>query len=170
MAPFRIEPLAKGHDRGHFDCGSDPLNQYFARQVGQDVRRRVAVCFVAVDTATDCVAGFYTLAAGSVVLSDLPDSIARKLPRYPSIPIVRIGRLAVDASYQGHRLGAALLFDAVKRSIDPDIAAFALVVDAKDESAIRFYEKHGFEKLTSKSDSLFLPLGDALKKLARGQS
>ena len=170
MAPFRIEPLAKGHNRSGFDCGSLPLNQYFLRQVGQDTRRRVAVCFVAVDTATDRVAGFYTLAAGSIMLSDLPQSIARKLPRYPSVPIVRIGRLAVDVNHQGRQLGAALLFDAVKRSIAADIAAFAIVVDAKDENAVRFYEKHGFVKLTSNGDSLFLPLGDAMKKLALGDA
>ncbi len=169
MAPFRIESLGKGHDRSGFDCGSVPLNQYFSRQVGQDTRKRVAVCFVAVDTATNRVAGFYTLAAGSVMLSDLPQSVAKKLPRNPSVTIVRMGRLAVDVNSQGQQLGAALLFDAVKRSVDADIAAFAVVVDAKDENAIRFYEKHGFEKLTSKGDSLFLPLGDAMNQLIRGQ-
>ncbi|MFO1093205.1 MAG: GNAT family N-acetyltransferase [Planctomycetaceae bacterium] len=166
MADFRIEPLDKRHDRLGFDCGSAPLNRYFSQQVGQDVKRRVTACFVAIEESTDQVAGYYTLSAGSVSLTDLPETTARKLPRYPTVPIVRIGRLAVALGFQGRKLGAALLFDALKRSMNADIACFAAVVDAKDTDAVRFYEWHGFHKLTSKSDVLFLPFSEALRRLA----
>jgi ribosomal protein S18 acetylase RimI-like enzyme len=170
MPPFRIEPLdVKRHDRDGFDCGCDPLNRYFAQQVSQDVKRFITTCFVAVETATAQVAGYYTLSAGSVSLSDLPVAVARKLPRYPTVPIVRIGRLAVDADFQGRQLGAALLFDALNRSIEAEIACFAAVVDAKEDHAVRFYEHHGFQKFVSKENVLFLPLSDAIKRLATGE-
>lgn len=168
-APFRIEPLAKSHDRRGFDCGVPPLNDYLARQAGQDVRRRVAACFVAVETATEALAGFYTLAAGGVSLPDLPEPIAKKLPRYPTVPIVRIGRLAVDRSFQGRRLGEALLADAVKRTLGSDVAAFAAVVDAKDDDAVRFYKRYGFQQLGTDPRTLFLPLDEGQRRLATGQ-
>ena len=166
MAPFRIEPLGPDHDRDQFDCGVPPLNDYLVKQVGQDARRRVTACFVATEVTSGRLAGYYTLSAGSVALSDLPEKTAKKLPRYPNIPIIRIGRLAVDLSFQGQQLGAALLFDALKRSVRAEIAAFAAVVDAKDENAVHFYERYGFQSLSSSARVMFLPLSEAVKKLA----
>lgn len=86
----------------------------------QDIRRRIAACFVAVDDAGQ-VAGYYTLAAASVALSDLPLDVARKLPRYPSIPAVRMGRLAVDVGFRGAGLGEALLVNALRRAAMAEI-------------------------------------------------
>lgn len=133
--------------------------------MGQDTRRRVTACFVAVDNTTGRVAGYYTLSAGSVALSDLPDTVVKKLPRYPNVPVVRIGRLALDVSYQGLKLGGALLFDTLQRSINAEIAAFAAVVDANDDHAVRFYERYGFATLSGSIRLLFLPLNDAIRKL-----
>lgn len=124
------------------------------------MRRRVTSCFVALDK-TNRVAGFYTLASSSVVLSDLPASVVKKLPRYPSVPVVRMGRLAVDKDFKGKGLGGALLADALSRSISSEIAAFALVVDAKDEAALHFYQHHGFIAFASLPMTLFLPLATA---------
>ena len=101
--PFRVEPL-QGHDRQDFASGSEPLDRYFRTQVTQDIRRRITACFVAV-SGEGRIAGYYTLAATSVPLSDLPAEIGRKLPRYPSVPAVRMGRLAVDAAFKGQGLG-----------------------------------------------------------------
>ena len=155
--PFRIEALGK-HDRRQFDCGVEALNDYLRTRVGQDVRRRVAACFVAIDSETDRLAGFHTLAAGSVGVGDLPKETAKRLPRYPRVPIVRIERLTVNLRYCGMRLGAALLANAIRRSKSSDIAAYAAVVDAKDDNAVRFYEHHGFMALPSTPRTLFLPL------------
>ena len=156
-APFRVEPLDAQHDRKQFSCGTPALDNYFQSQVSQDVKRRVASCFVAL-TADDSVAGFYTLAATSVVLTDLPASNAKKLPRYPLVPAVRMGRLAVSSAHQGLGLGAALLANALQRAASADIAAYALVVDAKDGQAARFYAHHGFISLPDAALTLFLPL------------
>lgn len=166
MAPFRIEPLRPNHDRKQFDCGVASLNHYLLSQVGQDARRRVTACFVAVEITTSRLAGYYTLSAGSVALTDLPEKTAKKLPRYPTVPVVRIGRLAVDVNYQGRQLGSALLFDALKRSVQAEIAAFAAIVDAKDDNATRFYERFGFQRLSVAPRVLFLPLSEAVRKLA----
>ena len=155
--PFRVELLATGQDRTSFTSGSEPLDRYFRQQVSQDVRRRVTSCFVALDQ-TDRVAGFYTLASSSVVLSDLPPVAVKKLPRYPSVPVVRMGQLAIDQGFQGKGLGGALLADALDRSRKAEIAAYALVVDAKDKAAVHFYQHHGFIALASLPMTMFLPL------------
>jgi predicted GNAT family N-acyltransferase len=91
-------------------------------------------------------------------LPDLPVAIARKLPRYPSVPTVRMGRLAVDQDFKGQGLGGALLADALARAARAEIAANALLVDAKDDSAAAFYRHHGFIALPETPLSLFLPL------------
>ena len=156
-APFRIAPLEATHDRTPFNSGSGPLDRYFQQQVTQDTRRRVTACFVAL-TRDQSIAGYYTLASTSLLLSDLPATIGKKLPRYPSVPAVRMGRLAVDQNFKGQGLGGALLADALDRAIRSEIAAYALVVDAKDESAADFYRHHGFIALPDSPLTLFLPL------------
>ena len=157
---FGIERLASGHDRSGFDSGSPTLDAYLRSGAGQDVRRQLAGCSVAVD-AEGVVAGFYTLSATSVALTDLPGDFVRRLPRYPSVPAHLIGRLAVDPRAQGRKLGAALLADALRRSLRADAAAFATPVDAKDEGAAAFYRHHGFLALAGRPRRLFLPLATA---------
>lgn len=160
QAPFRVVPLERHHDRAPFDSGSEPLDRYFRDQVTQDLRRRVTACFVAL-TRESRIAGFYTLASASVLLADLPEPLAKKLPRYPSVPAVRLGRLAVDQAFQGQGLGGALLADASARTLRAEIAAYALVVEAKDEAAAAFYLHHGFVRLPDQALTLFLPLATA---------
>lgn len=159
-APFLLSPLDAAHDRAAFRCDSEPLNRYLRDQVTQDIRRRIAACFVAL-ADEQRIAGYYTLASASVLLADLPASIGKKLPRYPSVPAVRMGRLAVDQAFKGQGLGGALLADALDRAARSEIAAFAMIVDAKDETAAAFYQHHGFIALPDSSRTLFLPLATA---------
>lgn len=126
------------------------------KQVTQDIRRRVAACFVALADRRR-IAGYYTLASASLLLADLPASTRMKLPRHPTVPAIRMGRLAVDQAFNGQGLGGALLADALDRAIRSEIAAFALMVDAKDEAAANFYRHHGFIALPDSSLTLFLP-------------
>lgn len=158
--PFRLVALPPGLARSLFESGSAPLDRYFREQVTQDIRRRVAACFVALDG--ERVAGYYTLAAASVPLAALPPDSAKKLPRYPTVPAVRMGRLAVDQAYKGRGLGAAMLADALARAIRAEIAAYALLVDAKDDVAAAFYSHHGFIALPDSALTLFLPLATAM--------
>ncbi|HUI77242.1 MAG TPA: GNAT family N-acetyltransferase [Bryobacteraceae bacterium] len=157
---FVIEPLSSRHDRTEFTCGVDALDRYFRQQAGQDVRRRVAACFVAREIATDRIAGYYTLAAAGIPLTDMPAALAKRLPRYPSVPVARLGRLAVARDFQGLKLGGALLWDAVDRAVRSEVAVYALVVDAKDEAAESFYRHHGFVALSGAPRTLVLPLAN----------
>lgn len=156
-APFLVAPLDALHERSEFSSASEPLNRYLREQVTQDIRRRVAACFVALSEERHIVA-YYTLASASILLGELPASIARKLPRYPVVPAVRLGRLAVDQAFVGQGLGGALLADALHRAARSEIAAYAMLVEAKDESAVAFYLHHGFIALPDSPHSLFLPL------------
>jgi len=156
-APFSLAPLDATHDRAAFRSDSEPLNRYLREQVTQDIRRRVAACFVAL-TDGQRIAGYYTLASASLLLVNLPASTSKKLPRYPTVPAVRMGRLAVDQAFKGQGLGGALLADALDRAARSEIAAFALMVDAKDGAAAAFYRHHSFIALPDSPLTLFLPL------------
>ncbi|PWF22924.1 GNAT family N-acetyltransferase [Corticimicrobacter populi] len=159
-APFKLALLDGQHDRAAFNSDSEPLNRYIQTQASQDVRRRVAACYVAL-ADEQRIAGYYTLASSSVLLTDLPANIGKKLPRYPTVPAVRMGRLAVDQAFKGQGLGGALLADALDRAARAEIAAFAMMVDAKDDAASAFYRHHGFIVLPDSPLTLFLPLATA---------
>jgi GNAT superfamily N-acetyltransferase len=157
-APFRLELLGSGHDRNAFSCGVQALDRYLASQAGQDIKRRVSACYVACEVTSGKVAGYYTLAAGSVPLNDLPPALTKRLPRYPSVPVARVGRLAIDQAFQGQKLGGALLADAAVRAARSEAAIFALIVDAKDEGAAAFYKHHSFEPFGGNGLQLIVPL------------
>ncbi len=156
---FQIRHLDESVNTADFQCGSQPLNDYIRRYASQDVRRNVARVFVATpDNNPQQLAGFYTLSAGSVSCTALPQSLAKKLPRYP-VPVALIGRLAVNSTSQGKGLGSILLADAcLKVSQASSVLAVAgIIVDAKDETAIAFYEHFGFIQLPGQPDRLMLP-------------
>ena len=162
-ASAEIEPLGPSHDRAAFSCGNADLDEYLKRYAKQDVRRNIARVFVLVGNKPSDIAGFYTVSSAGILMKELPDELARKLPNYPQLPGALIGRLAVSTEYQGQGIGGVLLFDALKRIIQVggDIASYAVVVDAKDESAASFYERYGFRKFPARPDRLFLPLDTA---------
>jgi len=143
---FAIEPLAPTHNRAGFSCGSALLDRYLKELATQDIRRRISNCFVARD-ATGRVTAYYTFAATSFPLTDLPPGVRKRLPRYAVLPAGLIGRLAVDQAFRGRRLGGALVIDAARRAAGADPAIFAVVVDGKDAAAVAFYEHLGFRPL-----------------------
>jgi len=155
--PSRVVAFDAAYDRSTFNSGSEPLDRYLREQVTQDIRRRVAACFLAL-TDEQHIAGYYTLATASVPLADLPADIGRKLPRYRAVPAIRMGRLAVDQTFKGQGLGGALLVNALWRAASSEIAAFALIVDAKDDQAAAFYRHYEFLELADSPLHLFLPL------------
>ena len=158
-APFRIEPLGAMHDRAAFRSGVPALDRYLHDQASQDARRRVTTPFVMID-GSGSILGYYTLSAFGVQSGELPDTIARKLPRYPLLPATLLGRLAVRQSQQGQGLGHFLLVDALRRSLDStyNVASIGVVVEALDENASTFYKRHGFTELNDHPSRLFLPM------------
>lgn len=162
---FAIEPLSKAHDRSDFACGNNRIDSYFRTSVSQDVRRNYATCFVARELATDRVAGFYTLSSSNVPLTEVPEALAAKLPRYPTVPAVLIGWLARHSDFGGIGLGDALLFDAIRTVATAPIGAHAVFANAIDDQAAAFYAAHGFTALKARPRTLYLPLAVALQLL-----
>ncbi len=161
---FRIEALASTQDRLSFSCGAEPLDRYLRELATQDIKRRVSNCFVALDES-GAIAGYYTFAATSLPLTELSPEETRRLPRYALLPAGLIGRLAIDRRFQRRGLGGAMIMDAVVRAARAEPAIFALIVNAKDEAAIAFYQNMQFQRFASQPKSLFLPLATALKAL-----
>ena len=158
-AKFRFDSLGSAHDRASFSCGVPALDAYLQKQVGQDVRRRVAVAFVATPDGKT-IAGYYTLSQYSIELGVLPEELVRKLPKYPVVPATLIGRLAISTAFRGQGLGELLLMDALDRCLKGSrhVASAAVIVDAKDEKVAAFYRRYGFLDLPKVARRLFLPM------------
>ena len=163
---FAIVSLAKAHKRADFSCGNDRIDRCFRDSVWQDVKRKYATCFVAREIATDRVAGFYTLSSSNVPLMDVPEAMAKKLPRYPTVSAVLIGWLGRHRDYAGQGLGEALLFDAIMTVATAPIGAHAIFADAIDDKAAAFYATFGFMPLIQRPRTLYLPVSTALSLLS----
>jgi predicted GNAT family N-acyltransferase len=157
---YRVERLGKQHDRSEFACGVEPLDRYLKEQAGQDARRRVAVPFVLCESKSSTVLGYYTLAALSVDVGLWPADVAKKLPRYPLVPVTLLGRLAIDARLRGAGAGGQLLLDALRRALEAsrEVASVAVVVDAMNDDAASSYRYYGFVRFTDQVNRLFLPM------------
>lgn len=156
---YRIRALDNETATADFRCGEEALDEYLHRYARQDVKRGVARVFVATpaDLGTE-VAGFYTLSAASVAAEKLPESLRKKLPRYP-VPAALLGRLAVSERAQGQGLGSILLVDACKRvaAASQTLAVAAIIVDAKSPAAAAFYKHFGFVELPGQPGRWMLP-------------
>ncbi|OAI48873.1 hypothetical protein AYO45_03990 [Gammaproteobacteria bacterium SCGC AG-212-F23] len=163
---YVIEALEKKHKKDNFDCGVDALNQYLKTRASQDSKKNVAGVYVLTSQDSEQVLGFYTLSSIGIFPGELPDELVKKLPRYPTLPGILLGRLARDKKLQGENIGLYLLMDALKRSLTVayQIGIVAVIVDAKDERAVAFYKKYGFIAFSENDKRLFLPLS-TIKKL-----
>jgi len=159
MVNWTIRRLEKSHHRADFDCGQPSLNDWLRERAGQFDRRDLSRTFVATRPDQVVVVGYYAISTHRVIYDALPWSEAKGLPRL-DVPVVLLGRLAVDRSVQGKGLGALLLVDALRRSvkISEQVGIRAVEVDALDESARKFYRKFGFRSLLDDPRHLFLPM------------
>ena len=157
---LKIEPLGTKHDRVVFSCGNDELDTYLKKRASQDAKKKIATPFVMTDSEARVVIGYYTLSATSILLADLPDETARKLPKYPHLPATLLGRLAIDSRYQGKGYGEILIIDALRRAIlaTTEVASYAVIVDAVNERARSFYEHYEFRVFPERKQRLFLPM------------
>ncbi len=163
-------PIAKRHERAAFDCGDADLNLYLQKFARQNHESGGAKCFVAApSSAPTRILGFYTLSPASLENARTPALAKKGLARY-DVPVFRLGRLAVDKTAQGRGLGGALLLRAADRCIRVahDVGGVALLIDAKNDRAARWYESYGALRLADAPLSLVLPLAVAADALKRG--
>lgn len=164
-SPWVTEALDnKRHDRGRFGCGVPALDTYLQKQAAQGMRRRAAVTYVLEDRTDPArIRGYYTITSTSAELGALPEETARKLPSYPKVSAVLLGRLAVDERERDQGLGGILLVDAIRRAYTHSaaIGAALMVVEAKDEAAVRFYQHYGFRTFPDNRHQLFMPMREA---------
>lgn len=157
-ATYGFSLLARSDDLSGFSCRTPVFDSYLKERAGQDMRRRVATVVLMRMDEEPAIVGYYAVSSSSIALSDVPEAMRKRLPRYPMIPAVLIGRLALDHRYEGKGLGRLLLIDALERVVRLDVAVWGVVVDAIDENATRFYERFGFIRLDDDPDRLILPI------------
>lgn len=151
--------LEKYHIRSNFDCEEPSLTQYIQKQVSQDIKKRLAVCYVAVNQSQHVV-GYYTLTSESLGQDSIPDQYLKRVPKHYNAPVILLGRLARHISEKGNGLGEYLLLDALFRSFnlsEKSIGAMAVVVDPISVAAVEFYSRYGFQLLPD-SEKMFLPM------------
>ena len=159
-----IEELNKNtHNRQLFDCGVEPLNTFLKLHANQNQQKNISKTFVAVLSQDNqnpkTIISYYTLSSGQLLLDQLPAAMQTTLPKHP-VPIARIARLAVDKNHHGQGVGSYLLYHALNTILDisKKIGIYAVVVDAKDNTAKSFYKKYGFAALHESELTLFLPM------------
>ena len=159
MAEWHIERLADHHERGAFTCGKAPLDTFIHTRAGQYARRDIGQTYVAMHSGERVVIGYYTLAASSVEFAHLPTALSKKLPKHP-VPMILLGRLAVDRSAHGKGLGGQLIMDASNRvmKIADELGVFGIHAHAIDDEAKEFYAKFGFVPMLDQGRHLFLPM------------
>lgn len=151
-----VEALSRKHDRSVFDCGNHDLNAFLRQFAGQNEDRGLSRTFVMTEAGQSQVIAYHCISSGAVSFEEMPE---RRLPRYP-IPVVHLGRLAVDLRYQGQRLGEFLLMDAFRRArhVSEQVGVYAVEVRAIDEAARQFYLKYGFTELKDDRLHMYLPI------------
>lgn len=163
MKPELIcEPLSRQHARQEFITTHPALERFLRQQARQEMDKNVSVTYVLRPSDSMRILGYYTLSASAIVLRDLPESFRKKLPHYPLVPAILLGRLAIDSHCQGQGLGSKLLINALKRAYQTSrtIGAVAVVVDALDQAAVSFYQKYGFTQEEDDPQRLFIQVKD----------
>ncbi|MBR4746337.1 MAG: GNAT family N-acetyltransferase [Desulfovibrio sp.] len=162
-----FELLSSDLDRSDFSCGENALDVYFKRQAGQDMKRGFATVVVAKDkNDLSKILGYYTICAYSVEITTFPSEIIKKMPRYPYVPALLLGRLAVSKEVQGKHIGSLLVYDAMKRSCRSDLAWAFMIVDAKNISLCSFYERFMFARFSENSYKMWINIKQVKKILA----
>lgn len=166
---LQVSELTGRHDRASFDCGNAELNSYLRQIAGQHIRKSLARVYVACEEDDPGrIVAYYSLSVCEVGSEELPESFRRRFPN--RVPAVRLGRLAVARANQRQGAGELMLIAAMRNVVQVDavVGAVALLVDAKDEAARRFYLKYAFLEFPDRPLTLFLPIARVREALARG--
>ena len=170
MSVYRIEALDPArHRRAEFQCESPELTEFLRTRARKEMQSRSSACYVLVDeTDPGRIVGYYTLSQTAVAMEQLPEPIAKRLPRYPQLGATLIGRLARDAAWKGQAIGRYLLIDALRRCVrySAEVGAVVVVTDPKDDKARAFYASHGFVALDERR--MLMPMSELIEREKRG--
>jgi GNAT superfamily N-acetyltransferase len=168
LPPWHEIAISKEHDREHFDCGDPALNEFLQKHARKNHERGSSKTFLAVPNASPLtVLGFYSISPASVAYDRTPEIARKGLARY-DVPVFRLARLAVALDAQGQQLGGKLLLAAGRRALlaANEVGGVALLIDAKHERAVAWYECYGALPLLDAPLSLILPLATVRAALA----
>lgn len=146
---YIVKPLGK-ENRAAFHCGVGALNKYFQERASRDMQNGLSAVFIVIpqDDATT-IAGFFTLSSQQITCDILPEELRKKTGRYKAVGVTLLGRMAVAKEFQNRELGRFVLFAALYEAwkATSHVGSFAVVVDAKTENVVSFYQKYGFRRL-----------------------
>jgi len=164
---WHVQPIAATPADAMFDCGEPSLNVFFHRYARINDTLGIGRTYVALEAQSGRVAGYFTISMGAVKSDALPEAARKRLPRYP-IPTAHIGRLAVDAGFQGRGLGKLLLVEALSKALaaSESVGVYAVDVVALHDRAKAFYLKYGFLEMLDEPLHLFMPLGTIRRVLS----
>lgn len=163
LSELKIFSFNKNFNLKNFDCGETILNDYLIKYASQDLKRYLASVYICSLEDQKEIIGYYTLSSNRIDISELQENYVRRLPYYPYLPAILIGRLAIDLRYQKKKIGELLLMDALYKSYKSEIAAFAVIVEAKNIEARNFYKKYEFNEFLDNPNKLFLPMSQITK-------
>lgn len=167
VAGFEFQPLGPDHDRAAFSCGEASLDDYLQTKARKECELGYSAVFVLSPTDTPTkVSGYYTLSSLSLELTDIPERLRKRFPKYPLVPTTLLGRLARSLDHKGQEFGEHLLLDALDRAqrAAESIGSHAVVVDPLSGKAKAFYEGYGFIPMAGDTQRLYLPMA-TIKKL-----
>ena len=159
LPDWHEEPISKKHDRALFDCGEAAMNDFLRRHARQSHDKGAAKTFLAVSSRDGEILGFYSLCPASLLYARVPEIVRKGLARH-DVPVFRLGRLAVDRTVQGNGLGGQLILAAGRRCLlaAAEVGGVAMLIDAKNERAAKWYSSYGAIPLADTPLTLLLPL------------
>ena len=153
-------PIRPEDDVSRFDCGRSSLDDFLRRRAVRNEGRASRTYVVRAAAGADdwAVVAYYALAAGAARLAEMPKALTRNMP--DPMPLMILGRLAVDRRHKGRGLGRAMLKEALQRALEASrlVGARALVVHAIDDEAAAFYARYGFQPFPAGGRTLWLPM------------
>ncbi len=160
MSDWKVEPLAAHHSRAAFDCGQSALSDWIKQLASQFEARDLARIYVLVGGDDPRVWGYYSISTCQIYHEGLPAKDSKGLPKKMGIPAALIGKLAIDKSLHGQKIGGVLLWDALRRirDLSTNIGIRLIVVDAIDQRASDFYLHFKFSKFLDEPGRLFMPI------------
>lgn len=158
---LRVEPLTDLHCRRRFCCSNRAIQNFCRFGIDRHQRRGVIRAYIARQEPSHTVCGFYYLTTTTIEHDQVGPAVADRFALFDRVPAIYLGMLGVHEPFSGQGIGAALMKDAFRRSLEIAQLAgvWALTLDATDDAAAAYYERFDFERIAPDSLEMYLPIG-----------